>query len=484
MKTPETFVADYNGKVIDDDGAYGVQCVDSLRVGCKYLGIPVIPTPNNWADGYWTCKDASGRLDQKTLDWQTTYFDRVPVDQLTDGCWVIWPRGCASHPSSHVAMYYHGQEFGENQGGNRGFCLKNTNFSDACGGLLPKQWSADVPEYDFDRTVNSHLYHLYGQADHLTPVVLSPGLNMIASIRKLDCHASVYSKITGCNFYQARTDVAGQPYGMTFGDISSPISGVYQNVPGQNSTMYFDLETGEHADCTGVNINPAHNIFSPSLIYPTGKNVQYARMVGLNHTKHVSTYAFVIRMMSGKYVLGLSAQELTPDQIATDMRQLFPGVESISIIDGGKSAQMMRYKVHEHVVEYTRDTGAAVAGCIAFIDLGTHSTPAPTEPQPQPAEDPEDEEIPTEPETPPEQPEIEPQPVPVPGWTDPETEKKTIYDRIVALLAVKSIFSVVALGLFAFLVIGGKISSDQFMTVFATVMAFYFGSTYQKGNKE
>ena len=92
--------------------------------------------------------------------------------------------------------------------------------------------------------------------------------------------------------------------------------------------------------------------------------------------------------------------------------------------------------------------------------------------------------MPTEPETPPEQPEIEPQPVPVPGWTDPETEKKTIYDRIVALLAVKSIFSVVALALFAFLVIGGKIDSDQFMTVFATVMAFYFGSTYQKGNKE
>ena len=60
MKTPDSFVTEYTGKAIDYDGAYGVQCVDGFKVGCRYLGIPVMSTPNNWADGYWTGLNANG----------------------------------------------------------------------------------------------------------------------------------------------------------------------------------------------------------------------------------------------------------------------------------------------------------------------------------------------------------------------------------------------------------------------------------------
>jgi hypothetical protein len=63
--------------------------------------------------------------------------------------------------------------------------------------------------------------------------------------------------------------------------------------------MFFDLETGEHADCTGINIDPTHNVFSPVLIYQRGKNVQYARMVGLGHCNAKNIYSFVIRMIGG-----------------------------------------------------------------------------------------------------------------------------------------------------------------------------------------
>ena len=38
-------------------------------------------------------------------------------------------------------MYFNGYEFGENQGGDRGFCLKKTDFSDALGGLRLKRWA-------------------------------------------------------------------------------------------------------------------------------------------------------------------------------------------------------------------------------------------------------------------------------------------------------------------------------------------------------
>lgn len=72
---------------------------------------------------------------------------------------------------------------------------------------------------------------------------------------------------------------------------------------------------------------------------------------------------------------------------------------------------------------------------------------------------------------------------PVDGWVDPESNKKTLVDRIVALLEVKSHITYVCLYLFAFLVMNGKIGSDQFMTIFGIVIAFYFGTQYGKANK-
>ena len=144
IKSPQMFYAEYVGKVIDDDGAYGTQCVDGFRVLCKYLGIPVMPTPNNWADGYWTCKDARGNVSKVTKEWQEKYFTRITGPKnFQNGDVVIWARGSKSHPSSHIAMYYLGKEFGENQGGNRGFLLKSTDFNDALGALRPKAWKKE-----------------------------------------------------------------------------------------------------------------------------------------------------------------------------------------------------------------------------------------------------------------------------------------------------------------------------------------------------
>ena len=51
MKTPQEFIDLYNGKAIDDDGAYGVQCVDGYRVFCKWIGMGAYPTGTNYADG-------------------------------------------------------------------------------------------------------------------------------------------------------------------------------------------------------------------------------------------------------------------------------------------------------------------------------------------------------------------------------------------------------------------------------------------------
>ena len=56
---------------------------------------------------------------------------------------------------------------------------------------------------------------------------------------------------------------------------------------------------------------------------------------------------------------------------------------------------------------------------------------------------------------------------------------QTIKKRLGNLLSVKSIVTLVLTGVFAFMAITGKISQD-FMTIYAVIIAFYFGTQSQK----
>lgn len=51
------------------------------------------------------------------------------------------------------------------------------------------------------------------------------------------------------------------------------------------------------------------------------------------------------------------------------------------------------------------------------------------------------------------------------------------------LLTVKSIVTIMLTVVFSYLAIVGRISGEQFLTVFSVVVAFYFGTQFQK-NKE
>lgn len=55
----------------------------------------------------------------------------------------------------------------------------------------------------------------------------------------------------------------------------------------------------------------------------------------------------------------------------------------------------------------------------------------------------------------------------------------TIKKRLGNLLSVKSIVTLVLTGVFAFMAVTGKISQD-FMTIYAVIIAFYFGTQSQK----
>lgn len=54
-----------------------------------------------------------------------------------------------------------------------------------------------------------------------------------------------------------------------------------------------------------------------------------------------------------------------------------------------------------------------------------------------------------------------------------------IIKRLDNLLSVKSIVTLVLTGVFAYMAIVGKISQD-FMTIYAVIIAFYFGTQSQK----
>ena len=56
---------------------------------------------------------------------------------------------------------------------------------------------------------------------------------------------------------------------------------------------------------------------------------------------------------------------------------------------------------------------------------------------------------------------------------------ENIKKRLGNLLSVKSIVTLVLTGVFAYMAIVGKISQD-FMTIYAVIIAFYFGTQSQK----
>lgn len=52
-----------------------------------------------------------------------------------------------------------------------------------------------------------------------------------------------------------------------------------------------------------------------------------------------------------------------------------------------------------------------------------------------------------------------------------------------ALLKVKSIVTILLTLVFSYLSVTNAISGEQFLTIFSVVIAFYFGTQYQKNDK-
>lgn len=95
---PMDWINSHKGQIYDIDGVAGVQCVDLYKVFLKDIGYPN-PTRAIGGDGYadniWYRRNELGL---------SKYFDFVQ-GQCKTGDIVLWKKGAAECPSSHVAMF-------------------------------------------------------------------------------------------------------------------------------------------------------------------------------------------------------------------------------------------------------------------------------------------------------------------------------------------------------------------------------------------
>lgn len=467
IMSPEEWRADTIGQSFDIDGAYGAQCWDYFAYFVQAFGLNVSTycALTGYVCDLWRLKDQYKYYE---------VFDYVnPGEPLRNGDWCFWDKG-SSHNASHVAQYFNGQELGQNQGAP--YVTEKATTWDIMGALRLKAWAFDIPTGASDREHNGHKYSVYRQSPAESFAVLSAGLNKLKPIKQLDADAYIMAKVTGANFFQMRTDQP-DPYGTTYGDISAPLNEVWTETPNQNTTLYFDYDTGAYGDCTGIHINPEHNVASPAIVYPSAGNYQYARMIERNGDKGAaylntpSRYTFAVRLADGSYIVGITGDELTPRQIAEDFRNV-PDMESIQFFDGGGSAQFGRW--NGHAFEYVRDTGREVPSAFAIISKNKPET------APQQDETQKDEDEPMDEEKTPETPEIEP----VENWDDPEPKTNIIVERIAALLSVKSLITIFLTVIFGLLVLRGAELPDKFVSIYTMCISFFFGYQFKKAENK
>lgn len=53
-------------------------------------------------------------------------------------------------------------------------------------------------------------------------------------------------------------------------------------------------------------------------------------------------------------------------------------------------------------------------------------------------------------------------------------------EKLAKLIDVKSIVTIVLTAVFSYLAVKGEITGEQFLMIFTTVVAFYFGTQHQK----
>lgn len=55
-----------------------------------------------------------------------------------------------------------------------------------------------------------------------------------------------------------------------------------------------------------------------------------------------------------------------------------------------------------------------------------------------------------------------------------------VKEKLTKLINVKSVVTIILMGVFVYLSINDKITGDQFLVIFSTIIAFYFGTQAER----
>lgn len=364
-KTPAEFVQQYIGKSIDDDGAFGVQCVDAYRVFLRWIGVQPYITRNNYADGYWYYRDADG-----AYNWFEYITD---PDQLQDGDWVMWGRKgnempSWSHPLSHIAMYYQKKQFGQNQG-SKVFSLIDCIWEDMCGAFRWKGWTSMLnilPGKLIRTTYNDQQIILLPQPagtklglisakEEDKPYSLSRQL--IGDID--DPNIIVYGKMNA-NYFIMNGAEAGQHLGVRVG------FGEEWEIPMQNAYYWFTIRTDGDTD-VGLDVQWPYAkgqvtmACSPALInYRRGAIVNYQSPNAAGSKVYPNTQSMLIRT-SDLYIFAMCTGSLSPTQCRNWAMASIPNLQDVMFMDsGGSSCLQDGYNVIYATSERRRIANALV----------------------------------------------------------------------------------------------------------------------------
>lgn len=159
MKTAQEFYDLYNLKSVNcgvgwNDSSYGYQCVAGFKAYCEFENVPVIPTGNGFADGYWYNRFSNG---------MSQYFEYIDdISELRQGDWCIWAQG-SSCVNSHIAMFWkrvnrtHATFFGQNQSGHTYFTLENIKLDILGAYRLREHVSNKIKMYGIDVSKHNSL---------------------------------------------------------------------------------------------------------------------------------------------------------------------------------------------------------------------------------------------------------------------------------------------------------------------------------------
>lgn len=132
--TAKEFYNKHVNKVIDMDYSPKgdiYQCVDLFKAFTKEnYNTPDYTTGNGWASGLWIYRKEKPYY---------KYFIDGNKNNLQNGDWCVWGK-CKACPDSHVAMYYNGKFFGQNQNGIKKATLVNISKDGIIGVLRPKMY--------------------------------------------------------------------------------------------------------------------------------------------------------------------------------------------------------------------------------------------------------------------------------------------------------------------------------------------------------